>query len=384
MADSVLIAAQSGRALAQAARRAGFRPSVADLFGDADTVELAESHRVLPGRFGRGMVPEAVLDALDALAAGAGEGAGVILGSGFEDDPALVAEIGRRHRLIGAQAETVAALKDPFAFADLCARLRVPHPAVSAGPVEDPSEWLTKARGGSGGGHVRPAEAASPEPGHYLQARVTGAPYALNFLACDGNLAVLAVTAQWWAPGPGQPFRYGGALAFAAVEPHPLPAALVAEVTAAAGRIAEATGLVGLASADFLSDGAAWWLTEINPRPGATLDVLDRRSQPLLAAHVAACLAPSRQIEIGAPPVDAAAAAICYAGCDHTSVPALAWPEHVRDRPGIGTVVRRNTPLCTVVATGPDGRSARAALGERVQRLRIALNENTKDEEARA
>ncbi len=128
MGEAVLIAAQSGRALARAARRAGFRPYVADLFGDADTVDLSETCRVMPGRFGRGMVPEAVLETLDGLAAEAGESLGVILGSGFEDDPALIAAIAGRHRLIGASAGTVAALKDPFAFADLCARLGVPHP----------------------------------------------------------------------------------------------------------------------------------------------------------------------------------------------------------------------------------------------------------------
>ncbi|MFC6049036.1 tetrahydromethanopterin C1 transfer protein, partial [Methylobacterium hispanicum] len=38
MTDAILIAAQSGRALAEAARRAGLRPLVADLFGDADTL----------------------------------------------------------------------------------------------------------------------------------------------------------------------------------------------------------------------------------------------------------------------------------------------------------------------------------------------------------
>ena len=44
---AVLIAAQSGRALAQAARRAGLRPFVLDLFGDEDTLALAEAHRPL-------------------------------------------------------------------------------------------------------------------------------------------------------------------------------------------------------------------------------------------------------------------------------------------------------------------------------------------------
>jgi predicted ATP-grasp superfamily ATP-dependent carboligase len=382
MGEAVLIAAQSGRALAQAARRAGLRPYVADLFGDEDTLALAVACRVMPGRFGRGMVPEATLEVLDELAAQAGPCLGVILGSGFEDDPELIAAIARRHRLIGASAGAVAALKDPFAFADLCARLGVPHPAVSAGPVDAPALWLVKARGGSGGGHIRPAEAARPEPGHYLQARVAGRPYALNALAARGAVEVLAVTGQWCAPAPGRSFRYGGAVAFAADEAPPLPTWIVAGIADAAARIVEATGLAGLFSADVLSDGSEWWLTEINPRPGATLDVLDRRSLPLLPAHLAACLSGNRQIDLGAPPVDAAASAICYAGHDHVPVPSVAWPPHVRDRPRAGTVVRRDAPLCTVFATGANGAIARTSLDERAGRLRMALNETQQDEEA--
>ncbi|MDT9047034.1 hypothetical protein RSW36_28355, partial [Escherichia coli] len=65
---AILIAAQSGRALAQAARRAGFRPFVLDLFGDEDTLALAEAHCALPGRFGAGTRDRAgVLAGLDAL-----------------------------------------------------------------------------------------------------------------------------------------------------------------------------------------------------------------------------------------------------------------------------------------------------------------------------
>lgn len=382
MVDAVLIAAQSGRALAQAARRASLRPYVADLFGDDDTCTLSEVCRVMPGRFGRGMVAESVLETLDALALEAGGTLGIILGSGFEGDPDLIAQIGRRHRLIGTGPEAIAILKDPFAFASLCGRLGLPHPAVSPGPVEDPSCCLTKAIGGSGGGHVRPAVGAWPEPGHYCQAWVAGRPYAVNILAGAGTVRILAVTAQWCAPAPGHPFRYGGALAFAPGEDHPLPPALVAEVAAAAERIAGAVGLLGLASMDFLSNGSDWWVTEVNPRPGATLDVLDRRSEPLLAAHVEACLSGGMPMSIGAPPEDAAACAICYARSDHAPVPSVAWPDHVRDRPAAGSTVRRDAPLCTVFATGADGDTARAALASRMERLRIALNENTKDEEA--
>ncbi|MDP4022280.1 ATP-grasp domain-containing protein [Methylobacterium sp. NEAU 140] len=371
MAETVLIAAQSGRALAEAARRAGLAPRVADLFGDSDTLELADAYRPLPGRLGAGLAADAVLAALDALVDGAGRCLGLVLGSGFEDAPTLVAAIGARHRLIGAGPETIAALKDPLAFAALCARLGVPHPAVSVGPVPDPENWLLKRAGGSGGGHIRAAGRGQAPPGHYLQARAPGRPCALNFLAERNGIRPLALTEQWCAPSPIRPFRYGGALAPTAAEPPALPAAITAAIVEAAEKIAAATGLRGLASADVLADDAGWRLTEINPRPGATLDVLDRRGAPLFAAHVAACLGGTP--EIGAAPVDAAASRICYAGGDHAPVPALAWPDYARDRPRPGSTVRRDAPLCTVLATGKDGGAARAALDDRTARLEAAL-----------
>ena len=117
MADAVLIAAQAGRALAEAARRAGLRPYVADLFGDADTLAAAEAYRPLPGRFGTPPAADATVAALDHLAVAAGRPIGLILGSGFEDAPDLIGRLAARHRLIGASAETVSTLKAPLAFA---------------------------------------------------------------------------------------------------------------------------------------------------------------------------------------------------------------------------------------------------------------------------
>ena len=371
MARAILIAAQSGRALAQAACRAGYRPLVADLFGDCDTLAMAEAYRPLPGRFGTGLAADAVIAALDALAEVAGDPLGVVLGSGFEASPHLIARIAARHRLVGAGARTVAALKDPFGFAALCARLGVPHPDVSRGPVPDPGGWLLKRAGGSGGGHIRPATRRAAPPGHYLQRRVPGRAYALNVLADGRTIRVLALTEQWSEPGPGRPFRYGGALSRGSTEPTALGDATVAAVADGAERIVAATGLRGIASADFLAGAGGWWLTEINPRPGATLDILDRRTSPLLEAHIAASL--GAMPEIGPPPADAAAARICYAQAEHAPVPALDWPDSVRDRPRPGSRVRRDAPLCTVLATGADGPAALHELDARTARLRAIL-----------
>jgi predicted ATP-grasp superfamily ATP-dependent carboligase len=381
MADAVLIAAQAGRALAEAARRAGLRPYVADLFGDSDTLAAAEAYRPLPGRFGTAPLAAETLAVLDDIAAAAGGSIGLVLGSGFEDAPGLVADLARRHRLLGASAGTIADLKDPAAFAALCARLDVPHPAIAMDPPDEPSRWLLKRIGGSGGSHIRAATRSAPPTGHYLQARVPGRAHALNVLADGRRIRILAVTEQWSAPTPIRPFRYAGALVRSVAEPPALPSAIVAAIADAATRIVTATGLRGLASADVLVDGSDWWLMEINPRPGATLDILDRRAVPLLQAHIAACL--GAMPELGAPPVGAAAAQICYAGRELAPVPDHDWPDCVRDRPRPGSVVRRDAPLCTVLAEGADRAEALDLLESRTARLRAALAaQKTQPEEA--
>jgi hypothetical protein len=94
--------------------------------------------------------------------------------------------------------------------------------------------------------------------------------------ATAGAPRAIAISAQWPDPAPGNPFRYGGAVA-----PTDLPPAVARRLIDAAEAVASAAGLVGLGSADFLVDGeGGFTLLEINPRPGATLDILDRPGAP--------------------------------------------------------------------------------------------------------
>ncbi|WP_375408015.1 ATP-grasp domain-containing protein [uncultured Methylobacterium sp.] len=344
-----------------------------DLFGDADTLALAAHHRQARGRFGNGIGGRDVLAQLDELAElSTAPVVGIVLGSGFEAAPDLMADIAARHRLLGAPAETVAQLKDPLGFADLCRRLGVPHPAVTREAITDRRAWLLKRDGGSGGSHIRRATAGRAPPGAYFQARVAGCAHALTFLADGRDLAVVGVTAQWSEPSPIRPFRYGGAVEQGRSGPPLLAPHIAAAVEKAARAIVAETGLRGLASADILVDGENWWLTEINPRPGATLDVLDRRAAPLLSAHIAASL--GDLVNPGDVPMDAAAAQIWYATNNYAPVPPLDWPDHVRDRPRAGSSVARGAPLCTLVATGSDAEAARAILRARAERLRACLD----------
>ncbi|MFG5117826.1 ATP-grasp domain-containing protein [Methylorubrum sp. POS3] len=345
-----------------------------DLFGDEDTLALAEAHRPLPGRFGAGRRDrDAVLSGLAALAETAGGVVGIVLGSGFEGAPDLIADIAARFPLLGASAASIAALKDPAGFAALCARLAIPHPPLHAGPVAERSAWLLKRAGGCGGSHIRVSATGTAPPGHYLQARMPGRAFALNFLADGRRIAALALTEQWQAPSRLRPFRYGGALARGRDEAGPVAPALREAVTEAVGRIVAATGLAGLASADLLVEGEGWWLLEFNPRPGATLDVLDRRPTPLFLAHIEASLGCMAAPEPSPP--DAAGAEICYAARGYAALPPLDWPAHVHDRPRAGSRVGRDAPLCTVTATGPEAATVKRNLRVRADALRARLDD---------
>lgn len=370
---SVLIAAQSGRALAAAARRAGYRPLVADLFGDSDTRMLAAGYRQVRGRFGVGVAGLAVLDALEDLvreerALGeANPPFGVVLGSGFEASPALIQAIDERFGLIGTGADTVARLKDPAGFARLLADLGIGHPQIRLEPVASPAGWLSKRRGGSGGGHIRRARANRLSPGNYLQRAVEGEPVSIAFLADGRRACMVARTRQWVSPGRGASWRYGGAVEAGG------PPAIDRDIEMAIGRIVAATGLRGLASADLLVAPDRWWLLEINPRPGATLDCLDRRPTPLFERHCRASLGDLGQAE--APPNKAAGSMIVYAASPIAKVPAIAWPAFVMDRPQAGSTIKTGAPICTVAADGFESAEVRRLLAMRGDEITRLLQE---------
>lgn len=348
----MLIAATSGRALAACARRAGFVPLVADLFDDLDTRALAGASLRVPGGLARGFAPGALAAALDRLAAGR-RPEGLVVGSGFEDRPGLLGALGARHGLIGNAPATVATAKDPPGFAALCGGLGIPHPEIRLeGGREAPrsGDWLRKRRGGSGGAHVAPARSPAHR-GFYLQRRAEGAAVSALFLADGARCLILGFSRQWADPAPGRPFRYGGA-----VRPASVTDAQADAMGRAVARLAPALGLVGLNSADFLLRPDGMDLLEINPRPGATLDIFADTQGRLFHMHVDAC----RGRLPGRPPAFAGSNAACVAYAPRAlDLPAgFCWPDWAADRQAPGTPVAKGAPLCTVLAAAGDAEEA--------------------------
>ena len=349
-APVLLVAAQSARALVSAARRAGFVPLAVDLFGDDDTAALAAGSVRLgvldPGGVARAF--EGLLARHDPCRV-----AGLVLGSGFERQPGAIAALSARFGLLGNAAEVVRRAKDPFALAALCRAQGVPHPQVgrAKGPggtgEASGAGWLLKRRGGSGGGHVAALPGAAWRPGCYAQRRVAGSAVSACFVADGCRATVLGFSAQWSEPAPGAAFRYGGAV-------RPAGAGFEAEMAEAVARLTRALGLVGLNSADFLVGGGGFHLIEVNPRPGASLDVF-ADALPL-RLHVEACRGALPDAAPALP--GAAAAALAYAGCNGRLARGFAWPDWAADRQRAGQI-RAGAPFCTALATAGGPAAAR-------------------------
>jgi predicted ATP-grasp superfamily ATP-dependent carboligase len=356
----ILVVAIAGRALAVAARRAGEEVAVADFFGDVDTRAIAPWLE-LRGDLTRG-IERGQFRAMAQALPGAIEG--VVYGAGFERNPELLCELAGIAPLIGNAPDCVASVKDPWSFAALLEELGLPHPRISARPGPG-TDWLRKRRGGSGGTHIRRVTSASAETDdgfYYYQQLMTGRASSALFVADGREARLLGFSEQWSAPSGAAPFRYGGCAA-----PEPVEPIWAQRIAAACTAIVAATGLVGLNSLDMLVEGDAFTVLEVNPRPGATLDVFDGAGDASLwrlhRASVAGDL-PPRSFQLPVSP--ARAAAIVYA-LEDSRVPddVAPWSDGIADVPQPDSIIRAGAPVCTVFAEGRDVGDARGRVCER-------------------
>jgi uncharacterized protein len=349
---SILIAAFSGRAAAMAARRAGLVPLVADLFADADTRDVAAGVRQVAGDLEDGFDAGALLEALAELATEAVEPPiGLVYGAGFEDRPELLARIGERWLLLGNAPEAVAAVKHPWRLAETLAQLGVPHPDIMAVNGSPPPGWLMKRQGGAGGGHVGEVGRGPRNDQLYAQRQVIGRAVSALFVSGARCTEIVGFSEQWTAPAPGRPFRFGGAVC-----PAELPDLLADALSEAVRKVAHAFALRGLNSADFLVGPDGWWLLEINPRPGATLDIFDTPDGALFRTHIQAVR--GQDAPVPRSTFSARAMQVVYAPVN-VRIPAIAWPEWTADRPLPYQRVPSHGPLCTILATADSPCEAR-------------------------
>ena len=356
----LLIAAISGRALAAAARRAGYRPLVADFFCDRDTVALAERTAKLPGDLHSGIGGARIAETLRRLA-GSDRPVAVVLGSGFERQAEIVDQVAFHFPLAGNRAAAIRRVKDPQILATDCAEIGIPHPEFQWEPPPDPENWVVKTVGGAGGSHITRANGESPAAGRYFQRFVYGRSVSALFVGDGRSARVIGFSRQWLSPAPNAPYRYGGAVRLRRFD-----RSHAARISSWLSDLTLRAGLVGLCSADFVGDANGYHLVEINPRPGATLDIFDSDEAPLIEAHLRAARGEPCRLPRFA---GSMASMITYATMPMPRFPAIKWPDWTADHQSPGTRLVAGDPVCTVFARGVSADATERAVKTHARQL---------------
>jgi uncharacterized protein len=372
--EAVLIAALSGRALAQAARRARYVPLVADAFGDVDMQAATHDCRVIDRALERGFRAKPLIAALDELVAAAPtQPIGLVLGSGFEDKPRLWEVLDRRYGVLGCNAETVRACKDPRIFFGVLDQLGIAHPETRMTPPDNPEGWLSKRIGGSGGRHVRNCTSASRQGARrYFQRRIMdGQRISVSAVIARDGIG-MALSRQWRAPSEAQPYRYGGAVSLPDGSIDVSPRMLIS-----IDQLARGLDLTGVVSFDFVVGGATAYLLEVNPRHGATLDVFDDAQGTLFHAHMTACKGEPLERR-GGDALASKAAAVLHADRGLLTLGDFDWPTWVADRGAPGTYIPLGAPIATVFAEAETPDAAEALARARLAELESLIYEASK------
>ncbi len=334
---------------------------VVDLFADRDTHACARSvARIRPGP--EGFDREALCAAVAKVGA-RDRIAGVVAGSGFEQNPTLLDALSTGAELLGNEAEIVRNVKEPEIFFAGLSRLGIPHPETRSSLPSDSRGWLRKRIGGSGGMHVLPlgADGQCP-PGYFLQRAVAGRVHSVVFAANGREAAVVGYNAIWQEPGR---FTYRGAIA-----DRSLPARVRKDLAEVVPELTTAFGLRGLCGADFIVDeDERWTLIEINPRPTASFE-LHERDGGLFTVHIDACRG---RLPARAGPQENKIGAVRVLYAPHALRIPRPRPRWSRDWPATGTRVRAGEPIGTMHAAGCDPGAVIRLLDTRCQKVLALL-----------
>jgi predicted ATP-grasp superfamily ATP-dependent carboligase len=372
-APIVAIAGQSARLLAQSAARAGLHVAALDIFGDRDTREAAELWFDIGGGDGVLAVDRArLVDALARVARLPGL-LGWVCGSGLEPlMPQLCLEPGMPRHL-GNDAEAIAAVREPRRFFALLDALGIAHPAVSFEWPATADGWLFKHADGCGGTHIKAADAfdSTIDSAHgYFQRIGQGRSLSALFIAAHGRASVIGFAEQLACVIGDLRYVHAGSIG-----PVDLPPGLAAHVQQALDALCARTGLVGINSCDFLSDGTTFNVLEINPRPSSTMALYETASPDawpagLLACHLDACRhgrAPSAaSLALAREPRWRAGQRVLFAQQPFSvstafSDACLRDPQ-CRDVPMPGTRIDAGQPVCTLQVRAGSVDAARSAL----------------------
>lgn len=373
--STLLVVANSARAIAESAVRGGFDVHVLDGFCDEDTREIADC--TLVPMEGAGLDAGRLVEEVERLTqAPSSAEVALVYGAGLEPCPRLLAGLQRRVRLMGNDPEILDLLADPHRVFAMLGELCIPHPETQLDPPSageptdaDAADWLVKESGTSGGLGVHLWRSADPRPRgpHYFQRRLVGEPMSVLFIADGERHAVIGFNRLLVSDGgPERPFLYGGALGQASLDDRGRQ-----EVDTWCAALVRRLGLRGINGLDFILHRGQPHFLELNARPSASLSLYESQCEEgWICRHVRACLGELPEPDLNrAPRGRIYGQRILYAPHDLEIPVGLAWPDWCHDRPVAGSQIPQGAPVCSVLADANEPVCVEVRLAERLIRV---------------
>jgi predicted ATP-grasp superfamily ATP-dependent carboligase len=276
MATTLLLCGASVRAAAYSALRAGFQVWCADLFADADlraicpdALQLTDSPLEIPEVLDRHAPPGPFLYT-----------------GGLENHPAVLDTIRQQRPVWGMTGDALRAVRDPITLQRVLAEGGFPTLEVRRTPPADSRRWLCKPLASGGGQHIcfweRATSTELPTDG-YWQEFHSGAAFSALYLGDGTTATLIGMTEQLigvsWLHAV--PFAYCGNIG-----PLPLTESEQHFLEKLGTHLTRHFQLCGLFGLDLLREGEQFFVTEINPRYTASVELYELASQvPLLAWH---------------------------------------------------------------------------------------------------
>ena len=355
----ILIVGISVRAIVESAVKSRYAVLALDAFGDRD-LKLLTTTCSLHHDFDARYSTEALLKASRRLSYDA-----VAYTSNLENHPAMIRRIAGNRPVIGNSPEAVSAVRDwKRLFATLQqAGFSVPDTVFADDnrPINGSRPWLVKPLL-SGGGHgiIFAQRGHETDDESMLQEYIEGISGSASFIANGRECVVIGIAQQLTGMHQfgSKGFRYCGNIL-------PLPDMLIPEkcrlileqVYAMAGFLTRNYGLKGVNGIDFILKDDRVYMTEVNPRYSASMELIERAyGLPVFHLHEQASVydrLPEFRLEAAIECSKFFGKAILFAERDASAPETRSWIEvNLRDIPESGEKLHKGSPVCTILTSG--------------------------------
>jgi methenyltetrahydromethanopterin cyclohydrolase len=364
----VLIFAQSATALAISVAQAGYPVWAADCYLDSETCSVSARTTRLPPL--ETTSSEALLNQLIELSQG--QPCFFIYGSGIEFHSNILKSLPSHFHLLGNNFDTVNAITSPKTFFKALDKLNLPYPQTTFKPPSSSTykKWLFKPNKSLGGMHITFIDDEIEQKDGYFQHYIDGTPGSVLFVSNNASLQIVLVNEQETINTKNMPFILGSI-----ITPATIPPPLLTTLNDAIQQLALHFNLIGFNSLDFIIKNDELYLLELNPRPSASIQLV-KQPHNIFHIHKTACKNAAHPMLLKNESLYRGLFYV-FAQNDYLVTAEMQWPEQTIDRPIEGTLIKKSSPICSLLLNAKSRHKLQEIAEQKTQEILSKLSPAT-------